>query len=119
MGPDGHQLSHHLRLRGRRGRVHRRPRAVRHAVRQQQNLYSRRYPNFRGTNRPTERKKAMSQPEKVNVMIDSAEIATVAPALLYLAEQYPLSITLRGTEQAEQRMAEIVKLLSGSRYRSE
>jgi len=49
-------------------------------------------------------------------MIDSAEIATVAPALLYLAEQYPLSITLRGTEQFGQRTAEVVKLLSGSRY---
>jgi len=50
-------------------------------------------------------------------MIDSASVATVAPALLYLADQYPLSITLSGTpEQVEQRMAEIVKLLAGSRY---
>lgn len=50
-------------------------------------------------------------------MIDSAETATVAPALLYLADQYPLSITLSGTpEQVERRMAELVKLLAGSRY---
>jgi hypothetical protein len=50
-------------------------------------------------------------------MIESQSITTVAPALLYLADQYPLSITLSGTpEQVEQRMTEVVKLLAGSRY---
>ena len=59
----------------------------------------------------------MSDQQKLNVMIDSASVTRIAPALLYLADQYPLSITLSGTpEQVEQRMAEIVKLLSGSRY---
>ena len=58
----------------------------------------------------------MSQ-QRLNVMIDSQSIATVAAALLYLAEQAELSICISGTtEELVARKAEIEKLLSRSRY---
>src|SRR5271167_513311 len=58
----------------------------------------------------------MSQ-QRLNVMIDSQSIATVAAALLYLADQADLSITISGTpEELVARKAEIEKLLSRSRY---
>jgi hypothetical protein len=58
----------------------------------------------------------MSQ-QKLNVMIDSQNIKTVAAALLYLADQAALSIRISGTaEELKAKQEEITKLLSHSRY---
>jgi len=58
----------------------------------------------------------MSQP-RVNVMIDSAEIATVAATLLYLSDQHPLNIIVSGTlDEVTAKQAEITKLLTNSRF---
>jgi hypothetical protein len=58
----------------------------------------------------------MSQ-QRLNVMIDSQRIQTVAATLLYLADQAELNITISGTtEELVARKAEIEKLLSHSRY---
>lgn len=58
----------------------------------------------------------MSQ-QRLNVMIDSQHIATVAGTLLYLADQAELSIKISGTpEELVAKKAEIEKLLSHSRH---
>ena len=55
--------------------------------------------------------------QKLNVMIDSASTATVAAALLYLADQHPLNITISGTlDEVQAQHDEIVTLLAKSRY---
>jgi hypothetical protein len=55
--------------------------------------------------------------ERLNVMIDSKVIQTVAAALLYLADQAELNITISGTpEELATRKMEIEQLLSHSRY---
>ena len=55
--------------------------------------------------------------QKLNVMIDSAEIATVAATLLYLSDQHPLNIIIEGTlDELTAKQAEIVKLLAKSRF---
>ena len=57
--------------------------------------------------------------ERLNVMIDSQRIATVAATLLYLADQAELNIILSGTpEEVVARKTEIETLLGHSRYHS-
>jgi hypothetical protein len=55
--------------------------------------------------------------QRLNVMIDSQRIQTVAAALLYLAEQAELSIKISGTtEELVAKKDEIEKLLAHSRF---
>lgn len=55
--------------------------------------------------------------QRLNVMIDSYNLKTVAATLLFLAEQAELSIVLSGTpEELGARKAEIEKLLANSTY---
>ena len=55
--------------------------------------------------------------ERLNVMIDSQSIKTVAATLLYLADQAELNIIVSGTpEECGARKTEIETLLAHSRY---